>query len=470
MLRMCVMGEAIDIGELSHQVRLADGAFLLGLDDAFQQAYLAVSDKPGDWQATPENFAALVKEIVDQAKVKRLNVDALREQLPAVMEGKPCLIARGLEPLHGKNGYVKYHFETNPAERIWACEEGEKIDFKQRHEINNVHEGDLLAELFPPTPYKDGVNVMGEKLSAHRGRKARIRPGKNVDLSEDKTKAFSRIEGSAKLVRGRIAVDNVKLIDGNIDFHTGNIEFNGDVVVTGEVQEGFEVKAGGSIHIAGTVDRASLKADGNITIDNGVYGKEGITIRAEGSISCGFAENARLIAGESLYAEGALINCDTRVGDMLHLKAPGKALIGGTVYAAHGVEAFSLGNPRLPAKTIVEFGGTNQALNARLRELKESLDKLAPKAKEGDKEAAAKLMEIQEELTDVAEEIMALRRAKVTVINVTYPGVVLKSDKITYEARHEISSMVYYRVKGKNEIMMRAYVSPRGRRATRRRA
>ena len=300
-------------------------------------------------------------------------------------------------------------------------------------------------------------------LKADRGRKSRIRPGKNVDLNEEKTQAFARIDGSAKLVQGRIAVDNVRTIEGSIDFHSGNIDFNGDVVVLGDIKEGFEVKAGGRIYILGTVDRARLTADGDIIVEKGIYGKDDIEIRAEGNISCGFAENARLTAGENLYAEGALINCDTRVGDILHLKAPGKALIGGNVYAAHGVEAFSLGNPRLPTKTIVEFGGSDPTLNLRLREIKEQVDAMAPDVSKGEPEALEQLAVLRDELTEVADEIMARRRAKVTVKQTTHPGVVLKFDKITYEVRHEISSMVFYRVKGKTEISTRAYTPPQRR-------
>ena len=46
-----------------------------------------------------------------QAKVKALDVDALRQGLPGALKGEAQLVAKGEAPEHGRDGYVKYHFE-----------------------------------------------------------------------------------------------------------------------------------------------------------------------------------------------------------------------------------------------------------------------------------------------------------------------------------------------------------------------
>ena len=58
----------------------------------------------------------------------------------------------------------------------------------------------------------------------------------------------------------------------NVDNSTGNLRFNGDVVVKGFVQEGFEIHSTGNVRIEGSVEGASIYADGSILLVNGING------------------------------------------------------------------------------------------------------------------------------------------------------------------------------------------------------
>ncbi|MFW5870753.1 MAG: FapA family protein, partial [Candidatus Sumerlaeota bacterium] len=249
-----------------------------------------------------------------------------------------------------------------------------------------------------------------------------------------------------KRVRSRISVDKVKYIRGDVDFRSGSIQFKGDVVVDGDVKETFDIEAEGSIRIGGTVDRAALKAGGDILIDGGLYGKDDIEVLAEGDISLGFAENANLKAGGDIYVKSALVNCDTLSQQKIHLKATGKALIGGHTIATHGLDANSLGNPRIPTKTLIEFG-LRPELSQKLRGLK----------LEFQRSDEARQKEIREEIGSLAEEYELQTRARVIARHITYPGVILVCEKASFEVYNEISRMMYYKVKGKNEISMRGY-------------
>ncbi|NQU44290.1 DUF342 domain-containing protein [bacterium] len=436
----------MDLASLKHKVSIPRSPFSLRLDNHRVYAYLC-RDKPVDWTLDKESFLELV-ESLKQAGLQRVEVESLFRAMPNVLKGEPFLVAQGQPPEHGRNGEIQCHFETNAIEKIWEADEGEKVDFRERREINEIEEGALLAEAIPPTPGRDGWNVFGKHIAARAGRPVRVIQGRNVRIKGPGAQAFAARAGSAKLVGRKISVDSVRLIQGNVDFHTGNVRFNGDVVIFGDVLETFSIEAEGSIHVSGNVERADLRAGGDITIEGGVYGKEEIAVLAEGSLYLGFAENADLGAGENICVQTALVNCRTEARGKLFLKAVGKSLIGGHATAWQGVEAFCLGNPRLPTRTIVEFGVRTE-LPRRVRQLTTELSG-------ADEERRA---EIQDEIDALNEEYEKQRRAQVIVRLDTYPGLILKNGQAQYEARSAIRSMVYYKLEGKNDISMRAWES-----------
>lgn len=64
----------------------------------------------------------------------------------------------------------------------------------------------------------------------------------------------------------RVSIIPELVNDGDVDLSYGNINFNGDVLISGNVEEGMEVKSGGNIRIGGLVSRARIHAAGSIWI------------------------------------------------------------------------------------------------------------------------------------------------------------------------------------------------------------
>ena len=86
---------------------------------------------------------------------------------------------------------------------------------------------------------------------------------------------------------------------------SGNIQFDGSVVIQGDVAKGMSVKATGDIEVAGIVEMASLEAGGNITVKSGVIGALGKKDVAPQVIKCGqtfqagYTQNVRIDAGDA---------------------------------------------------------------------------------------------------------------------------------------------------------------------------
>ena len=431
--------------QFNEQIRLQDPAFVVKTDTRKMAACLSyVQGKP--WNATKERVESLITNIYGEG-FYNIDEKGLRAAIPSVVNGKPFFFARGIEPKDGKNGYVKHTFELNPVEKIWLSEEeGGNVDFRKSRDINNVKAGDLLATLLPPEPGEPGRDIFGGYIEALPGHETQIMVGKGVTLSEDGLKAYAELDGYVKRVHSRISVDRRKVVEGNVDFHTGHVDYNGDVLVMGDVKETFQVKALGSITISGSVDRSNVKAEGDITIQGGVYGKEGIEVTAEGDICIGFAENASIRAGGNIYVRNFLVNCNIQAGEKVYLKAMGKSVIGGRIRAAHGVIANSLGNPRIPTATTIEFGTTPEMV-----QMVRSLTLESQRANE------TRRFEIRDQLQEIREEYDRQLRARVAVRHTIYPGVKLIMEKAVYDVKTEITSMVFFKLREKNEIAMRAF-------------
>ncbi len=434
----------MDVSQLKNKIRLDPYPFMILMDKHGKAAFLQA--RQGVDIKIEELDKATILEAIKKTGLKNIQIKDFSQVLEKVIDGEPVCIAKAIEPVHGQHGYIKCNFIERVAEEMWKDDNSAQVDFRKRNEINNVEPDQLLATLIDPTKPRNGMNILGRPIIAKKGRKARLTPGSNVRVSEDNKQVFALIDGCVKRVRSRISVDKVKHIRGDVDFRSGSIEFKGDVVVEGDVKETFDIVAEGSIRIGGTVDRAALKAGGDIIIEGGLYGKDNIMVEADGDVSVGFAENANIHSGGNVYVKSALINCETVSEQKVYLKATGKALIGGRTVAYHGLEANSLGNPRLPTKTIIEFG---------LRpELSQKVRGLQLEFRRCDEE---RQKEIKSELESIAEEYEMQSRAKVIARHITYPGVIFLCDKDTFEVRNEISRMMFYKHPEKSEIITRGF-------------
>ncbi|HNY25779.1 MAG TPA: FapA family protein [Candidatus Sumerlaeota bacterium] len=432
----------MDTPPLTLSIDLPGVPFVVKMDKGRRTALL---EKKPNMDASHVRYQDLIMALTESG-VKNMDVKAIQASFPQILGGMSFCIAQAVEPHDGEDGYIKFTFESKIAEKLWEEDDSVKIDFRKRNEINNVFEGELLAEIFPMTPALDGRDVLGFPIAAKPGRPAVLNPGKNVLFSDDKRRVFSKTDGCVKVVRNRISVDQVQTIDGDVDFKYGSIEFNGDVVVRGDVLESFSVTAGGHIKVGGLVDRAVLKSGADIIINGGLYGKEGISIEAEGDISVRFAENANIIAGGDLYVSQALVNCNVFTHGRVFLKNQAKCIIGGHIIACEGIDTHTLGNPRIPTKTVIEFG-IRPDLTHRLRSLRLEFQQADDERKH----------QILKEVESLTEKIRGQATAKAIVRFKVFPGVTLIGNDTTFEVNKEINSMVFYSIQNRDEMLFRAY-------------
>jgi uncharacterized protein (DUF342 family) len=151
---------------------------------------------------------------------------------------------------------------------------------------------------------------------------------------------------------GKFHIADQYLINGDVDYASGNIRATGSVTIRGQIKPGFEVEAGKDVEIQGDVEEARVKTAGNLTVRGGITA--GSVAAAEGDLTAKYIQGARVEAGGTLAVKLSVTNSEVYVRGQMSVTGSQGAIVGGEVNAALGIEARDIGSPS--AKTHVAVG------------------------------------------------------------------------------------------------------------------
>ncbi|HPC38481.1 MAG TPA: FapA family protein [Exilispira sp.] len=309
--------------------------------------------KPGGFELTPDE---ILSEIQAQGVSYGILEDVVTRIADEKIEYKEIVIARAKQPVHGKDAEIKMYFDPNAEKTIYKSIAEDKFDFKNIvKNIQNVLKGDLICEKIPATPGEDGYTVTGKLLPARKGVDRQILAGPNTELSPDGKFLRATVDGHVVKKAGKIGVEPVKHINGDVGIKTGNITFVGSVVVHGSVLDGFSVKAKGNIEIRGSVGKCEIISDSDIYIAQGINGHYESIISAEGSVFSKFIENSKVFAGVSVIVDDHIYHSEVNANDAIVCFGHRAQIGGGTIRAANEVNTRNLGTVSY-SETIVEVG------------------------------------------------------------------------------------------------------------------
>ncbi|GHV32677.1 polymerase [Spirochaetia bacterium] len=347
-------GDYVRVGDFQHNMA-NDAAMTVEIAEEEMKALLYVSPPgPGGCDITLESYQAFLK---NNKVYHGIDLDFLRDFADNPVYKQRVVVAKGTPAVNGRDAYIQYNFENDQSKVHMREGADGRVDFKDLNIIKNVVEAQPLAKKIPAELGTAGRTVTGNPLPARDGRDIPIPLGKNVHLGDDKVTIISDMNGQVVEVSGKINVEPVYTVDGNVNLKTGNIIFLGTVVIKGSVEDGFSVKAAGNIEVTGTVEKAELDAEGDIIVHQGITGSKGDgIIRAGKSIWARFIENTVLEAGDMVIAQDGIIN--SRVDAFKRIICQGKraTIVGGRLRASEEINAKVLGSPTAGTETICEVG------------------------------------------------------------------------------------------------------------------
>jgi hypothetical protein len=263
--------------------------------------------------------------------------------------------------------------------------ETQAVDFKAISPFRFVKKGDVLARITPHIEGVAGIDVMGAVVAYGKATARGPKPGKNTQVVGDTVVA--KCDG--KFVSGEESfwVSEVLEISGDVDYSTGHIDFPGDVVVQGQIKQGFKVKAGGSLTCLRLIDASEISCGGDLETGQGIVGRMQGTVKVGGKVKAKFIENCYVEAGgDVLVSTGCLNSVINTLGAIV--TGPKGVIIGGKLYAQKGVSAFQIGSTA-GVRTELHCG-VDYRVQQKLTWIRDKNVELALKLKEVETTLAAK--------------------------------------------------------------------------------
>lgn len=257
-------------------------------------------------------------------------------------------LATGTPPEHGKDGSVEKLFAEN---RVLAPKKNKdgSVNYRDLGLIENVRAGTVICNITPATQGTAGVDIMGNTVAAMPGRAAHIPAGQNTAFIEGENVLRSTADGNITFRGGMFHIETVFTVQEDVGPSTGNIDFIGEVVVRGDVLEGFSIKAEKGITVRGMVKGATLESNGSILLRQGI-GNSIVTTKEK--FQCQFAEVCTITSGKDVVA-GALVNCTVVSGGNIVVESSPGTIMGGKYTSMRNISASCIGARSYIATTLI---------------------------------------------------------------------------------------------------------------------
>ncbi len=426
---------------------------------------------PGDCSNAQVHTAGLMQLVRESGLPTGDDTVAMLDQ--AVRQFHDCprelriTVGRGVAPQRGADGRLEWAEGFDASARHGPTQlTDEPVNYYERSTFTSVREGQHLATLIPPEPGLPGFDVYGKRLAPL--------PGKPFPFKSDPS---VRVLGDGRILAGRsglltcathsIHISPILEINDNVDFSTGNVHFDGSVMIGHGVRDRFKVDATEDVIANGLIEAAHIRCDGSFRAEGGMAGREA------GTINIGHDAFARYLVGVSgtvagdLTSQKEIINCDLRVGGSLALR--GGSLIGGKLSLTGKAEIGELGSDAGVATTVRlgYIAELNESLNRlsialppiddRIKSLRERLEILGPKLDNPEAQRARlQVADAIRQLLDRREKIVAKLnglterfnadcRVELTVFKQIHPGVALILPKARLEFHATMPGPVTFR-------------------------
>lgn len=387
-------------------------------------------------------------------------------------------IAQSKAPINGRKEYFEPIIDIQ--KKAGKVLSDGRIDFREVDSIIQITVGQEVLQRFPEVKPEDGYSIYGEKLPAMTDDPKGYNCGKNLLPSKQNDLIYtSSIDGCLEVDKKVVSVVAIVMIKGDVDYSTGNVDFNGSVHIRGSVLPGFVVKARGDVIVEKNVDDAVIEANGGLSVGMGIAGKGNTKIRIGGSLKAKYILNANIEAEGSIIVEDSIINSMVFANDKISVTSPHGKILGGEAIARHEIfvnyagtqsetpTIITVGRNLTVEREIMEirkqmnvFKATTDDIMAKIKssfgntlfeDPKKFISILPPVKKKACLELLSELTKSNNELKRLAmlgmktEEKLVLEQDPIIIVpEKTFRGVIINIKKRTRKIEEEIAHAKYY--------------------------
>ena len=369
-----------------------DASIMIKVDDANMIANAQITTACGGKLISVEDAKVALKNAGVKKGVSR---EALEQCLGQQFEQPPgsvysAIVAHGQRAKDGTDArFVRLCMTAQ--DRILSPQEkeGGKVDMRDLGSIITVRPGTPLMKRIPATEGTQGHSVFGDVLDAKPGKNYEIEILEGTKISEkDPNLLIADVKGVPVALPRGMRVDDV-LCYTDVDVSTGHVEFDGSVIVSGDVKDGMRIKATGDITVLGFVESAELHSENVITITQGAIGRKvqddndfSCFVYAKRNITIGYAQYVHIETQQDILIEKQALHCNLSANRLIRVgkgDTPKGKLIGGKVLNALRIEAGELGAPS-GTKTHIAIAQSFHELKEKQSEFRQFEKRLAEKA------------------------------------------------------------------------------------------
>ena len=452
----------------SGQEYKSDGAVEIRVSE--DKMYVTADFFPPSEGGNPLQYEEVSVKLANRGVVSGILTDKIQETVykcnTSTEEIKGVLLAKGTFP----EDEIPEHYviEDHLNRRDQRPGEKQNIDYKKISPFVLVRKDALIGKLVQGKEGRDGFNVLGDTLE-HRVKKIMmLKPGKNI--REENGRLYSSCDGRFEQQNSEFYVNEVLQISKDVDYSTGNINFPGDVMIGGNILDGFKLVSGGSIFTMKTLDASEVVCEGDLNVKQGIIGRKNATVKVGGIIRAKFIENCYIEAGDNIYLEAGAVNSAIYTSGRIELTNKG-VIVGGTCYAQNGVAAVQIGSQMGPRTEI--YCGVDYKIANKLEWIRDNSMKLATKLNKIDAEikknkiTEGELLEVRGKLKESITKLNTLAAslvykldrndtAEVIVSGNIYPGVYIEICHISYVVNRVMSASRFRLDKGRGTITVSA--------------
>lgn len=356
----------ISVGSYSHNPA-SDALFVIEISKDEMTATITISPPEISGSDVSENM--IRHALKTQGVLDGYNDEKMTEAVDKPVYNAPMVVAESNAPKDGKDAYIIYNFETDK-KKIRAKENASgQINFKELNLIQNVVQGQPLAEKVMAEKGKAGKTLFGRYLEAKDGRDIPMPLGKNVEVDTDGRTIIASCNGQVLLINDKIYVEPVMEVDA-VNISTGNITYLGTVICKGNVEDGYDIKASGNIEIGGAVGKCHIESDGDVVVSQGVMGRDEGVITCGGTLWAKFIQNTQVKAGANVIVSDSIMNSDVTAQKKIVLNGKRAQITGGHLFATEVISAKNIGSNGGGTETVLEVGFDPKA-KQRLAELQD---------------------------------------------------------------------------------------------------
>ena len=307
----------------------------------------------------------LEKNSVINGVAEEHNIEEWLKQ--AKPDDEPFMVALGRETKYPKDAQIRYHFPTNFLHAGKINKDG-SINFQDRGEIPHVKEDAFLAAKIFPEAGVSGLDVLGNTIVVRDPVDLIFSSGPGTGISEDGVRIYAETAGQPHLdAMGNISVCPEFQIQGDLGFETGDVNFEGNVIVNGSVKQGFKVKCASLT--AKDIQGAQIDIEGDLNVSQGIVDTE--LVKVKGSVQAKFIRNSKINAFGDLIVQKEIIDSKIYLSGAC-VNETG-SIINSEISAKMGISAGTIGNKSSkPSRLTV---GVDEHSNILVARVDSNLDK-----------------------------------------------------------------------------------------------